>query len=433
MDKTVINVIKNKLFSKGAVHVIVGSFLTKFVSFFGSIFLVRILSKSDYGVLSYYENLISYFIILAGGGLASGLQRYIIIANTNEEKKACYNNAIRVGTIWNIGLVSVALLFFWFYPHPEAFNGYFAIALVLTMCIPFIYITNVSLSTLRAMFDYKGYAILAFITSFLLIAMRVIGALINGLLGTTLLKFICEIGCVCICIRYLYFKFFKDVKPVELSGRFIKERNIYSLQIMFTDGLWAIFMLNDIFLLGQLVGNEALVADYKVAYVIPANLSILTSAIGIFVAPYFTKKEKENNWAWINKNLKKILLINIAIMSVFSLVCFIFAKPIILLLYGEKYISCIPIMRLLLIASFFNNGVRATIANVFSAIGIQRINLFIAGGGMVLQIILDLVLIPTYGGFGVAYSSTTVYLFMSFALVVIFLQIIKKKRGVYNE
>ena len=49
----------------GAFHVIVGSFMTKFASFFGSIFIVRLLTKSEYGILSYYENFMGYFFIFA--------------------------------------------------------------------------------------------------------------------------------------------------------------------------------------------------------------------------------------------------------------------------------------------------------------------------------------------------------------------------------
>ena len=78
-----------------------------------------------------------------------------------------------------------------------------------------------------------------------------------------------------------------------------------------------------------------------------------------------------------------------------------------------------PIMRILLLASFFNNGIRATIANILSAIGIQKINLFIASGGIFFQIILDICLIPNFGEIGVAYSNMIVYAGMSIALGIV--------------
>lgn len=404
----------------GAIHVVIGSFLTKFVSFFGSLFIVRILTKSEYGVLSYYENFTSYFIIFAGLGLASGLLRYMLLASTPSEKKSCFNRAIFKGTAWNIVFVIICVLFCFFYPHPDVFKGYLVVWFALTICIPFLFCTNVCLSALRAQFDYKSYAFLAFFTSCILVTMRVCGAVIGGITQTTWWRLIGEIICAMIAIALVNKRHFSGVISSVLDKKFTKEMDIYSWQIMLTDGLWAIFMLNNLFLLGQLSGSETIVADYKVASVIPANLSILTSAVGIFVAPYFIKHENEKDYTWIKLKFKLVLKVTTSIVGIVTLLCIIFAKSIILFLYGDEYISSLPIMQILLLASFFNNGVRATIANVLSAMGIQKLNLYVAGGGVILQSLLNLFLIPNYGAIGVAYSSLFVYLSMSVVLAFIF-------------
>ncbi len=163
---------------------------------------------------------------------------------------------------------------------------------------------------------------------------------------------------------------------------------------------------------------------------IPANLSILTAAVGIFVAPYFTKKDKEKNYRWIREKTGLVLLITMGIMAFFILLCFIFSKPIILLLYGKEYLSAVPIMRMLLIASFFNNGVRASLANILSAVGRQKVNLTIAGVGIAFQILLDILLIPRFGGIGIACSSASVYFLMSTLLALyIYLVYFKKENS----
>ncbi|MGM9987347.1 MAG: oligosaccharide flippase family protein [Bacillaceae bacterium] len=419
--------IKQSIVDKGAAYVIIGSFLTKFVSFFGSVFLVRVLSKTEFGVLSYYENFIGYFIIFAGFGIATGIQRYLLLLDTNEEKKACYLNALLSETLWNIGLVACALIFFKFYPHPQAFEGYYYVAIILTLCLPFIDLMNANMSSFRAMFDYKDYAILTFFTSFLLVSMRIVGAVAGKLLGTVVFRLVGEILCAAFCCVYFYCKFFFRIDIKKNNKIFIKERNVYSLQIMFTNGLWAIFMLNDLFLLGQIAGSESMLADYKIAYVIPANLAIFTSAIGTFVAPYFTKKENERDWKWIEEHFKLLLFTNISIMFFITLLCFLLAKPIVILLYGQKYISCVPVMKLLIIASFFNNGVRATIANVLSAMGEQKKNMMVACVGIILQILLDVILIPIIGSIGVALSNSVVYILMSVILIAIFIKWTKQK------
>lgn len=405
-----------KLKESGAFHIIVGSFLTKFVSFFGSIFIVRFLTKSEYGILGYYENFMGYFLILAGYGLDTATLRYIVLADDAAGKKACYLNAFRKGTAWNAVLLVFSALFLFFYPHKEAFAHQFPVALCLVGCIPFIFLQNVSLCTMRGLYENRLYAYIAFGIAFLQIAARVLGAAAGGLRLTVTTRFLAEMLCGAGCVIFVLKRLFPFRSSETMEKKSAHEMNVYAVQIMLTNGLWTIFMLNDIFLLGQFTGDEVILADYKIAYVIPANLSILVAAVGVFVAPYFTKYDKEKNYAWIREKLKLVLLITSSIMAAVVMVCFVLAKPLITLIFGSEYVTAVPVMRLLLIASFFNNGVRATIANVLSSIGEQKTNLIVAGFGMAIQIVLDCLLIPTFGGTGVAISSTIAYLFMSLAL-----------------
>ena len=403
----------------GAFHIVVGSFLTKFVSFFGSIFIVRFLSKADYGILGYYENFMGYFIVLVGHGLDTATLRYIVLEEDMPGKKGCYLHALKNGSLWNAALLAVSLLVVFFYPHKAAFQGQFLTGALLMLCIPAVFLQRVSLFSLRGLYENRLYALIAFAAAAIQIVSRVVGAAAGGLHTTAGARLIAETVCGLACVAFMRKGRFSSVRSRELEKGTRHDMDVYSFQIMLTNGLWAIFMLNDVFLLGQFTGNEELVADYKIAYVIPANLSILVSAVGIFVAPYFTRYDKEKNYAWIRSKLRLVLAVTTAVMGIVVLLCFIFAKPLILLLFGEQYLSAVPIMRMLLIASLFNNGVRSTIANILSAVGEQKRNLIVAGVGMAIQVTLDCLLIPRYGGMGVAFSSMFVYIFMSAALCVV--------------
>lgn len=409
----------HSLKDKGAFHVVLGSFATKFVSFFGSIFLVRLLSKQEYGILSYYENIFGYFIILAGLGLSAGVLRYIVIAPTKGEKYECYRHAQYKGGYVNVLLLVLALLFVFLFPHPDGFRNDEIIGTVLMLCIPFIFCYNTCFSSFRGCLDNKNYALLSFITAFILVLARVVGAALFGLYGSVIFRLLFELLSAVICVLCVKRFLFHGVTPIQLSKPFKRQFDVYSIQLMLTDGLWAIFMLNDMFILGQLLGDESIIADYKVAFVIPANLSIIASSIGIFVAPYFTKYEHNGDYSWVRKNLNRVLLLSLGIMGVACILCFVLAKPIILLLYGQQYLNVIPLMQVLLVASFFNNGLRQTLANILSAVGKQVVNLIIAGVGIVLQITLDIIIIPKYGGIGLAWASSIVYFFMGISLLII--------------
>ena len=156
-------------------------------------------------------------------------------------------------------------------------------------------------------FANKAYALLSFVSSTILIVARVFGAMIDGLDTVAITKLSAEIISTVLCLGFLWKKFFNNVSYASIPKQFSHELNVYSLQMMLTDGLWAVFMLNDLFLLGQFSGNEIAIANYKVAYVIPANLSLVTSAVGVFIAPFFTKYENKGDIIWIREKISLVL------------------------------------------------------------------------------------------------------------------------------
>lgn len=414
------------LLDKGAFHIIVGSILTKIVGLVGSIIVVRLISKAEYGIYGYFENLNSYLLIFLGFGLTTGLLRYLVIAE-DDCKQDCFFFAIRRGSLWNMLIVLAGVLLMLFYPHPESFAPYKFVGLLLVLTVPFAFLQEAGLDALRALFDNKGYAWASFLAAFLLIAFRVIGAKLGTVYTLTGARLISQVTVGLGCVFYTFWQIKRAHSGRNrISPEFQKELTRYSWQVMLTDGLWAMFMLNDVFILGQFVGSETMVADYSVAYVIPSNLSIFTISISIFVGPFFTKHEHEGDYAWVKQNFLRVLLANSALMAAEVLVCLVLARPLLVLLYTEEYLSAVPIMRVLLAASFMNYGVRATVASILSSIGKQKVNLIVAGIGIVVQITLDILLIGQLGAIGLALASTLVHFVMGTILLIYFLRFLKR-------
>lgn len=404
-----------KAINKGALHVILGNFCTKFLSFFGSIFLVRVLTKADYGILSYYENIMSYAMIIAGFGLSNGVQRFIINADSLSLKFGCLKYALVKGNIYNIILTILFISTLILYPHPYNMSSHIAVGIFLVLCVIFIFNSNVAFSAFRAFFDIKTYSYLALFTSAVLILARVSGAYLGGVTYSVFFRFFFEIVCSIICLYYLYVKYLKGIKAKKPVSSYINSLNNYSLQIMVTDGLWALFMLNDIFILGQFCGDDVLLADYKVALVLPMNLAILNSATMMFVSPYFTRNETNINW--VRKNIYQLVVLSFVIIGITVFGISYFANSIVSIMYGDKYLTVVPVMRILLIASLFNNGLRGVIANALSSVGKQRINIFVAIIGIVSQVLLDIILLQEFGLIGLAWASLVAYFIMGITLL----------------
>ena len=187
---------------------------------------------------------------------------------------------------------------------------------------------------------------------------------------------------------------------------------------MLTNGVWGLFMLVDVYLIGLLTDDVTLVADYKVAHVFPGAMTILSSTIGIFVTPYFVKNEK--NKAWIKQKYKLLSRVTMVLIGGLILILIIFSRVLIKFVYGDTYLNICPIMVMLFISAFFNAGIRFTVANVLAAVGIIKHNLRVSVIGLVLAVILDIVLIRPLGLYGVAITNIIVYAYMGIDLSICF-------------
>ena len=406
-----------KMYDTGALHITLGTFLTKFVAFFGSIVVVRILSKFDYGILGYVENIYSYAFILAGMGLSNGVLRYLVKAEDQKEKRKYYNYIIKNSIYIDLGIALLLCIIAMVVPFPDNYSDSKHLLPILALLLPFQDLLNEELYTIRSFFKNKLYAYMAFCSSALLIGGRVIGARCGGVNGVLWSRTLIN-ATFAIILFVIVSRLFTDNNRDCINKDEKKEVNTYSFQYMITNGFWAIFMLNDTFLLGMLLNDPSALADYKVAYVLPGNLSIFATAIGVYVAPYFIKNEK--NLEWIRLKFKNVLILSCLLVGAAASIIAVFANPIITTIYGVQYTNTIALMRVLLLAAFLNSGIRYTIANILAAMGEIKYNMIISGIGIGLQIILDIILIPKIGVMAVAISNCGVYLLMSLALFVVF-------------
>ena len=410
----------SKLYNSGALHITIGTFATKFVAFFGSIVVVRLLSKSDYGVMSYVENIYSYAFIFAGLGLSNGLLRYLVLTENGEEKKQYYDYIIKRSMLFDIAIAVIMCLLSIFMKIPDKYASARYLIPVVALLLPFQDLLNEELFTVRSFFKNKLYALLAFVSSILLIGGRIVGAIVDGVSGVLWSRVLINAVFAVLMAVFVTKKLFpkERVKSLEIENR--KLVNSYSFQYMITNGLWAIFMLNDTFFLGLLLNDPDSLADYKVAYVLPGNISIFATAIGVFVAPYFTKNE--NNTDWIKIKFRKVLGLSVLAVGTVAVLIGLLAEVLIKVMYGEQYLNTVGLMRVLLVAAFLNSGIRFTIANILAAMGQVRFNMIVSGCGICLQVVLDMILIPKVGVIGVAISNCVVYLLMSLALFTVFVK-----------
>ena len=150
-----------KFYTKRSRHIFIGSFLTKLVAFLVLFSFVRILSKWDYGVLGYIENIYGYIFIFAGMGLSNAILRYVVLGKDREEKYSYYFYSSKTGFWFNVILIVIAGIICGLYPHPEAYAPFKWLLCLSLIAIPFQYLTDNVLCNERAMFANQRFVILS--------------------------------------------------------------------------------------------------------------------------------------------------------------------------------------------------------------------------------------------------------------------------------
>ena len=420
--------------SKGALPIFISTFLVKFATFFSSFFLIRILSKSDYGIFSYFENIYGYLYLIAGLGLSHSIFRFVVIADGPEKKRSFYYFSIKVGTIINLNVVLFACILFSKIKFAEPYSNYAYIILVLTLMVPFKYLVDCNLYLHRSMFKPKRYAFWSILASFAYIFSKIIGAFIFGLKGLVIFAIAVEVFLSIFTYINATTKYFRNSsKPVLLTKQEKKESTSYAVQTMVTNGLWSILMLNDIFILGRFFTDPTVIANYKAAILIPQTFSLISNAIGLIVGPYFSKLEHDGKIDDVKKLWKRSVAISTFLLSVLFVLCFFLAKPLIWLACGEQYLEVAPLMKIFLISSIINNAFRYTTANALTAMGAVKYSIFSSIIGLCIQIGLNIVFIPIFGVYGVAYSNIISYSIMAIIIIICYVIFIKNKKVKYEE
>ena len=394
-----------------------GNFATKFVTFFGSVFLARLLSKPDMGLLTYMENLCSYAYLLMGLGMSNSILRYNIKNEDRGVQKGIAAYSLKRGLLCDLLLIFVVIVINKFYQHNGDFSAAKELIPILIIALPFQDIINMVQMNERSFFANKRYAIFSLGGAFAIVASRTIGAWKNNLPGVVFAIVIANFCVALLIATSSYHKYYRKVKIVTIEKNLKKEASAYGIQYMITNGLWGFFMLIDIYLLGHISSNAVAVADYKIAYSFPANMAIFSSAIGIFVASYFIRNE--NNTEWVKKNYKRLLKEGALLQGAVGVMLYILARPLIWL-YGAQYYNTIPLMKILIIGSFIETAFRFPTANILASIGKVKYNMIISAAGLILEIILDILLIPRYGAYGIAYATILVRSLMAVALFMVF-------------
>jgi len=173
----------------------------------------------------------------------------------------------------------------------------------------------------------------------------------------------------------------------------------------------------DQIMLGIIVGDRA-VGLYSVAARISELWYFIAGAIVSSVTPSIVKAREESEKLYYNK-LQKLFNIMVIISFAAAIVMMFVSKPLILLLFGQDYASASSILMIYIWSAVF--GFFGWAKNIWIiAEGYTTYALITTSCGALMNFLLNLWLIPMYGGNGAAIATVISYAFTDYIFCFIY-------------
>lgn len=374
-----------------------------------TVMLLMIIIARSFGTVG--SGVLSMILLVPGlafsfGNLGVDNSNIYFLANKQSNPKKILSNTIIQSLVMSALMVVIFLLFFFVYPGiiGELNPIYFYISLLI---VPIFFIERFLQSILIGLQDFNlfGKPLIVTKTIILLLMAFSIFVLNSSLFVTTLLF---AVSLSILPFWYLFVLIKKYGFSFEFDLDLFKRNFLFSLKSYIIALFCFLILRADIYILNIYRGVSE-VGIYSVATNFFDAINLITASIALVLFPQMSSNIKDGY---------KILRSGLKLTSIFVipaiLVVAIFAKPLVLLIFGPSFISAIYPFVFLSIALVFWS-LTVIINQYFSSIGIPFYLMFVWLLGLALNIILNIMYIPKYGMLAASISSLIAY-FVLFVL-----------------
>jgi O-antigen/teichoic acid export membrane protein len=171
--------------------------------------------------------------------------------------------------------------------------------------------------------------------------------------------------------------------------------------------------INETFLVNNIIKDEVISANFKVAGLFPAQLLMVSSAIVVYYFPIVARRRADAE-TW--KQIKTIGVVTFFVVVFVAGLGALLTPWVIQYVYGEKYADATMLSYVLWIMRALNAGMRVVPLNMLPALGETKFNAWCAAISCVVMTLLDYYLLTAIGITGVAYGAIAVYCLSGIAL-----------------
>lgn len=411
-----------KMQKLGLTHILGASVANKMLALVTNMLIVRCLTKNAYGNYSFAYNIISIVLIFSDFGTKISRFQYCLETNDLSERHAITRFSIIIGSITSIS-IGVLIFLYATFVHLSLPDAKVPLQMLsLFLLVQFFY--DQLLYDFRIRKDNKHFALLTNINTSTYLVFACCGAIIANTSGMIIGRYIAYIIPLIVGVMWLN----KDKQIVDQRYKLDNAKKIdilkYGLLIVLTNSVSSVLYYFDAYFVGIITRNSTILADYKIATMIPTALNFLPAACVTFVYPYFVEHKDDSKWLITNMHKWQLLT---AIPNGFIVMGGLFFAPtIIKFVFGKEYLTAVPIFRILMITYFITATFRIIYGNILAMMHLVKVNFFLGTLECLVNIILDVVMIKKMGSIGAAYVTMIITVFSSFLSGIYFLWYAKK-------
>ena len=395
---------------EGLFHIFGSKMIAQVGGLISSVVVIRHLEKVDYGSYVDAVNLYSYPAVFMGLGMTNVIIQYCSEKVSQARKNAIYRHALWGGNAANILVALVtALLAYLQYRGGEPQTAFY----LLLMCgLPFInYADSYAQTVLRVKGKNKVFANANMVYSIVLLLGNIALTKLFDVPGLVFSRYVAYFVATVICMSALWKeRFFGGImstkERLETPDR--RQVNNYAFICAITNFTSTVLTLLDVTCLDLVLHDPTVLADYHVAAVIPSACTFVPSCLMVFFYPKLVaaiSEGKEEGRRYLFQLAKVYAVVN----GVVFLGIALCAPVLIWIVYGEKYMNVIGLMQILNV-NYLASCVRSLMGNAIAAVKKVKMNLLFAAMSGVLNIILNMLLIPWLGASGAAIATLIVTL-----------------------
>lgn len=403
----------SRFFSNKGHHVFFSFLIAKICGFLGSLVIIRLLPENEYGILSIVMSVCAIFLPFSGFGSNQILLRYGSISE--KENKQNLSSYLFFKGIFNEIILIVIFVGISLFYAPK-YENIIIIFLFFGIRLMGFYLSNHIQTYYRISGKNDIFAKVSNAIN--------IGGFILLLVLTYLFKFYGYLLAIAL-IPYLSLFWLKkemfSAKRIVYDNK--KEIWRFGIFTAATSVISETLFSLDVMLLGFLM-NENAVANYKVAILLPSNITVLAISFMQSDYPLLSKNYQNKNFlrSYIKNYYKIFIPICILILGFF----YFFKDLLLKVFFGTNYSDNSNLMMILLLGFTFGMLSRNLFGNLLPAVGKIEVNTWVSILSLIILSVTAYFLVNTFGILGMGISLSLVLIWEGLAYLIFFGNYLKK-------